>query len=45
MALESTRTIAELKEECENRNLTVIPTGKNGKYLKEDFIWNVVSGI
>lgn len=38
MALESTRTIAELKEECENRNLTVIPTGKNGKYLKEDFI-------
>ena len=38
MALESTRTIAELKEECENRNLTVIQTGKNGKYLKEDFI-------
>ena len=38
MALESTRTIAELKEECENRNLTVIPTGKSGKYLKEDFI-------
>lgn len=38
MALESTRTIAELKEECENRNLTVIPTGKAGKYLKEDFI-------
>lgn len=38
MALESTRTIKELAEECEARGLTVHPTGKNGKYAKEDYI-------
>lgn len=38
MALESTRTIKELAEECESRRLHVKPTGKNGKYLKEDYI-------
>lgn len=38
MALESTRTIRELAEECDARNLYVQPTGKNGKYAKEDYI-------
>lgn len=38
MALESTRTIKELSEECEARRLHVKPTGKNVKYLKEDYI-------
>lgn len=38
MALESTRTLEQLSDECMTRGLSVTPSGKNGKYKKEDFI-------
>ena len=38
MALESTRTLEQLSDECMTRGLSVTPSGKNGKYKKEDYI-------
>ena len=38
MALESTRTLEQLSDECMTRGLSVTPSGKNGKFKKEDYI-------
>lgn len=38
MALESMRTLEQLSDECMTRGLSVTPSGKNGKFKKEDFI-------
>lgn len=38
MAIETLRTLAELKEECDTRGICVVPSGKGGKYKKEDFV-------
>lgn len=38
MALNCSRTLNELKEICEKMELHVTPTGKNGKYMKDDYV-------
>ena len=38
MSISCSRKISELKEICEDLNLEVKPSGKNGRFMKDDYV-------